>query len=157
MWFRVKKFLKLPVTSFLFNPNILLSTLFSNILSLCPSFNVRNQVWHPYRTMCNFIALYTLIFFKFLDSRPDWTVASIRRIQAHLNFLMNQVLIYCCNSQIFELCHIFKWSITYLYILILHLRCLRINFLCHKFYSVYQSKDDLTEIYQHVSMKSSEL
>jgi hypothetical protein len=32
------------VTSFLFGPNILLSTLFSNTLSLCSSFNVRDQL-----------------------------------------------------------------------------------------------------------------
>jgi hypothetical protein len=33
-----------------FGPNILLSTLFSNTLSLCSSLNVRDQVSHPYRT-----------------------------------------------------------------------------------------------------------
>jgi hypothetical protein len=36
-------FLQPPVTSSLFGPNILLSTLFSNILSLCCSLNVRDQ------------------------------------------------------------------------------------------------------------------
>jgi hypothetical protein len=35
----------------LFGPNILLSTLFSNTLSLCSSLNVRDQVSHPYRTI----------------------------------------------------------------------------------------------------------
>jgi hypothetical protein len=39
-----------PVTSSLFGPNILLSTLFSNTLSLCSSLNVRDQVSHQYRT-----------------------------------------------------------------------------------------------------------
>jgi hypothetical protein len=38
-----------PVTSYLFGPNILLSTLLSNTLSLCFPFNVRDQVSHPYR------------------------------------------------------------------------------------------------------------
>jgi hypothetical protein len=33
--------------SSLFGPNILLSTLFSNTLSLCSSLNVRDQVSHP--------------------------------------------------------------------------------------------------------------
>jgi hypothetical protein len=42
-------FLQPPVTSSLFGPNILLSTLFSNTLSLCSSLNVRDQVSHPYR------------------------------------------------------------------------------------------------------------
>jgi hypothetical protein len=33
-----------PITSSLFDPNILLSTLFSNTHSLCSSLNVRDQV-----------------------------------------------------------------------------------------------------------------
>jgi hypothetical protein len=40
----LQSFLHLPITSSLFSPNILLSTLFSNTLSLCPSLNVRDQV-----------------------------------------------------------------------------------------------------------------
>jgi hypothetical protein len=43
-------FLHSPVTSSLLGPNIPLSTLFSNTLSLCISLNVREQVSHPYRT-----------------------------------------------------------------------------------------------------------
>jgi hypothetical protein len=39
-----------PVTSSLFGPNILLSTLFSNTLNLCSSLNVRDQASHPYKT-----------------------------------------------------------------------------------------------------------
>jgi hypothetical protein len=34
----------------LFGPNIPLSALFSNSLSLCSSLNVRDQASHPYRT-----------------------------------------------------------------------------------------------------------
>jgi hypothetical protein len=37
-------FLHSPVTSSLFGPNILLSTLFSNTLSLCSS-NLHRQIW----------------------------------------------------------------------------------------------------------------
>jgi hypothetical protein len=37
-----------PFSSF-FGPNILLSTLFSNTLSLCSSLRVRDQVTHPYK------------------------------------------------------------------------------------------------------------
>jgi len=42
--------LQSPVTSFLSCPNIFLSTLFSNTLSLCSALTVRNQVSHPYHT-----------------------------------------------------------------------------------------------------------
>jgi hypothetical protein len=43
-------FLHSPVTSFHLGTNILLRTLFSNILSLCSSLIVRDQVSHPYKT-----------------------------------------------------------------------------------------------------------
>jgi hypothetical protein len=43
-------FLHFSVTPSLLGPNILLSTLFSNTLSLCSSLNVIDQVSHPYET-----------------------------------------------------------------------------------------------------------
>ena len=55
-------FLLSPVTSSLLGPNILLSTLFSNTLSLRPSLNVSDQVSHPYKTTGKIIVLYFLIF-----------------------------------------------------------------------------------------------
>jgi hypothetical protein len=39
-----------PVTSSLLGPNILLSTLFSNAVSIRSSLNVSDQVSHPYKT-----------------------------------------------------------------------------------------------------------
>jgi hypothetical protein len=43
-------FFQPPATSCLLGPNILLSNLFSKALNLCPSFNVKNQVSHPYKS-----------------------------------------------------------------------------------------------------------
>jgi hypothetical protein len=68
-------FLQPPITSSPFGPNIPLSTLFSNTLSLCSSLNVRGQVLHPYRTTGKIIVLYILIY-TFLDRREKkrpWT------------------------------------------------------------------------------------
>jgi hypothetical protein len=53
-------------TSFLLSPNILLSILFPNTLSLGSSLCVRNQVSNPYKTMGKIIVLYILIF-NFLE------------------------------------------------------------------------------------------
>jgi hypothetical protein len=65
-----------PVTSSLFGPNILLSTLFSNTLSLCSSLNVRDQIPHPYRAIGKIIVL-DIVIFKIFDSRQEdrrfWT------------------------------------------------------------------------------------
>ena len=50
-------FLHSPVTSSLLGPNILLSTLFSNTLSLRSSLIVRDQVSHPYKSTGKIIIL----------------------------------------------------------------------------------------------------
>jgi hypothetical protein len=52
-------FLQPPITSSLFSPTILLSTLFSN--TLCSSLNVKDQVSHPYRTAGKSIVLFIII------------------------------------------------------------------------------------------------
>ena len=59
-----------PVTSSIWGPNILLSTQFSNSLSLYSSLNVSNQVSHPYKTASKIIVLY-ILFFIFLDSKLE--------------------------------------------------------------------------------------
>jgi hypothetical protein len=61
-------FLQYPVTLSLFGPNIRLSTLFSNTLSLCASLNVGDKISHPYKATDKIIVLHTLIF-MFLDSK----------------------------------------------------------------------------------------
>jgi hypothetical protein len=55
-------FLHSPVTSSLLDPNILLSTLFSNTLSLRSPLNVSDKVSHPYRTTGKIVVLYILTF-----------------------------------------------------------------------------------------------
>jgi hypothetical protein len=49
---------------------MLLSTLFSNTLSLCASLNVREQVSHPYRTTGK-ITVVCILIVIFLDSRRE--------------------------------------------------------------------------------------
>jgi hypothetical protein len=41
------------------------------------------------------------------------------RFQSGLYFLLNEILIVYCRSQIFELCNIFKGSVGYPYVIIL--------------------------------------
>jgi hypothetical protein len=61
-------FLQPSIVSSLYGPNFLLSTLFSNTLSLCSSLYIRVEVSHPHRTTGKIIILCILIF-TFLDSR----------------------------------------------------------------------------------------
>jgi hypothetical protein len=69
-------FLHFPVTSALFGPNILLNTLntlFSNILSLCSSFKVRDQVSYSYKTTDKIISdrfHYTRMCINFTGGMP---------------------------------------------------------------------------------------
>jgi len=55
------RFLHSLVASYLLDPNILLTTLLSNTLSLRFSLNVNDQVSHPYKTTGKIIVLYTYV------------------------------------------------------------------------------------------------
>jgi hypothetical protein len=62
MMLLIMQFLSPPLTSSLFGSNSLISTLFSNTLSLFFSLNIRDQVSHPYRTKGKIVVLYILIY-----------------------------------------------------------------------------------------------
>ena len=90
-------FLLSTVTSSLFGPNILLSTLLSNTLSLCFSLHVSDKVSQPYNTTHKIIVLCIVIFIfldsKLKDNRLHTTMISIPWLHSALNFLLNRLLI----------------------------------------------------------------
>jgi hypothetical protein len=57
-------------------PNILLTTLFSNSLSLCSSLNVSDQVSHPCKTTHKVTVLYIVIFTLFDSKLEDKEVST---------------------------------------------------------------------------------
>jgi hypothetical protein len=67
-------FLQSPVTYSLFGPNILLNTLFSNILSLCSSLNVRDQVSRPYRTTSKIVGTHRQMLWRQKIEEDIWSV-----------------------------------------------------------------------------------
>jgi hypothetical protein len=73
----------------LLGPNIGLSPLFLNILSLCSSLIVRNKVSQPYKTTGKIIVLYTLILsyfwiatWKTKDSAPHDSKHSLTSVSS---------------------------------------------------------------------------
>jgi hypothetical protein len=61
IWWRVKYglslcgLLQIHASSSLLDPNILLSTLFSNTLNLCSSLSVRGKVSHPHKNQTKYV------------------------------------------------------------------------------------------------------
>jgi uncharacterized membrane protein len=100
-------FLHPPVTSLLSSPNIHLSILFLNVLSLHFSLQIREQISHPYRTTGKTKFLYILIFL--FSTADKMTNDSGLNDSKHypdlfpLNLTRNYILICYFISQIFEL------------------------------------------------------
>lgn len=67
-------FLQSPMTSSFLDPNIFLSTLYSNTLSLCSSLNMRNQVSQPYKKQANLFVLILIYIFlaSIWEDRTFW-------------------------------------------------------------------------------------
>jgi len=61
------------MNGFLLGPDIFLSTLCSNNLSLCSSLIVSNQVAHPYTTTDQIMVLYVLIIIFLYSKLEDKT------------------------------------------------------------------------------------
>ena len=90
-------FLHSPFTSFL-GPNIHLSILFSNTLSLDSSLNVRDHVSQSYRTTGNIIGSYILIFKSLKRTWEDktvwtWKITRISCFKSGFYLLVNGILI----------------------------------------------------------------
>jgi hypothetical protein len=92
-------------------------------ISLYSSLNITDGVSQPCRATDKIIVLYILIFI-FLDSRREdkrfWT--ELWQALPKFSFLSISPLIISwfvnCCSQIFQLCHIFKQSVSYLCVMI---------------------------------------
>jgi hypothetical protein len=80
-----------PVTSSLLDPNIFLSTLISNNLTLRSSRNVNDQVSHPYKTKGKIVVLYILIFI-FLYSKMGKNYSSPKDSKHFLTSNFSQFL-----------------------------------------------------------------
>ena len=98
---------------FLFGPDIFLSTLFSNTLSLCSSLNVERPSFTAIknnRQKCIFVccSYYSIVWLTRRQKILDRMVVEIPKVYSVLNFFMQKNKSDLCHSQIFELCYTFK-------------------------------------------------
>jgi len=77
-----------PATSSLLDPNILLSTLFSDTLNLCSSLSVRDQYLYPYKTRGKIVS-YILIF-KFTHAHEQSSSFLLLDYEAYIGCGMMQ-------------------------------------------------------------------
>ena len=93
-WWRVQQVIKLSLHGLhaslilsLLGPNILFSTLYTNIISLCVSLNVTYQALWPYKATGKITVHYT-------EGKKilHWVIASIPYLQFAHNFFMNGIL-----------------------------------------------------------------
>jgi hypothetical protein len=103
-------FLHSPVQSSLLGPNILLSNLFSNTVSLRSLLHVSDQVSHPYRTTDKIIflllLLYTIFLYKITDD-PNLTLTSYVAV-TNVTTCYHNVMFFCSS----ELCLLWKRKLT---------------------------------------------
>jgi hypothetical protein len=109
----------IPMSSCHYHSNISISTLFSNTFILPSPLKVRDQVSHPHKTKGKITVLYILTF-TFLDigmeDRCFWTEwqKESPKFYGLLISLWRKFWSVNIHSKIFELCHIFKGSVSYL-------------------------------------------
>ena len=92
-----------PATSTLLGPNIFLSALLSNTLSLRSSLNLRHQDSHPHKWGKIIVLYISASYFRTANRKTKVLhrmIASIPRLQSLLNLFVNAILIIVGCSQI---------------------------------------------------------
>ena len=87
----LRSFLHSPLTSSRLGPNILLNTIFSNILSLVTSLTKNDQVSQPHKTAGKIIFLYIFVF-KFLLENWKTKDSALNYSKHSLNTICSQFL-----------------------------------------------------------------
>jgi hypothetical protein len=89
---------------------------FLNVHTWERAVKVRDKLLHPYKTKCKIRVSYFFIF-KFFNIRCEDKDSELNHNKNSLNLIMfnfmNIILICHCHSQVYEICHIFKWFISY--------------------------------------------